>query len=64
MNKDVCLVVRGGTPAASSRCRAERERVLVEARVQARIRRRRRRGGPGARRLPSRATPTFHYLAA
>jgi hypothetical protein len=60
MNKDVCLVVRGGTPAASSRCCAERERIPVEAR----IRRRRRRAGPGARRLPSRATPTPHYLAA
>ena len=58
MNKDVCLVVGGLLPANTSRAPA-RARTSVEAR----LRRRRRRAGPGSRRLPSRATPVFHYLA-
>ena len=59
MNKDACLVVGGLLPANASRLFAARPHASVEARV----RRRRRRAGPGSRRLPSRATPVFHYLA-
>lgn len=59
MNKDACLVVGGLLPANASRLPSARLRTSVDARV----RRRRRRMGPGSRRLPSRATPVFHYLA-
>jgi hypothetical protein len=59
MNKDTCLLSGGMSPARSARHCAGRERIPVQTRV-----RRRRRAGPGARRLPSRATPLFHYLAA
>jgi hypothetical protein len=55
MNKDICLVIGGISPARTARVRDA---------MQARVRRRRRRAGPGSRRLPSRATPVFHYLGA
>lgn len=55
MNKDAYLVIGGMLPAKTARGRGV---------VQARVRRRRRRVGPGSRRLPSRATPVFHYLGA
>jgi hypothetical protein len=57
MNKDACLVIGGMLPAKTSRVRGAMQ-------TQTRVRRRRRRVGPGSRRLPSRATPVFHYLGA